>query len=279
MGDGDPHEYPNPYGSKLKLIINGKKQQKVCRTTGANKGIGFGICEELASKGIVVILTARDEKRGLEAVQRLQDSGLSDYVVFHQLDVTDSASISTLVDFITTQFGKLDILINNVGVLGVRVDADALRTYDQKEDIQINWGEVMTETYELAEECVRINYYGVKRMVEALNPLLKLSDSPTIVNISSSAGKLDNVSNEWAKKVLTDYEKLSEEKIDEVLNQYLNDFKECSLVNKGWPTSYRLSKATLNAYTRIQAKKFQNFRINCVCPGHVKTDLTFNMGN
>ena len=86
----------------------------VCRyavVTGANKGIGFGICKQLASNGIVVLLTARDEKRGLEAVQKLKDSGLSDYLLFHQLDVADQASVDSLLDFVKTHFGKLDILV------------------------------------------------------------------------------------------------------------------------------------------------------------------------
>ncbi|XP_065859501.1 (+)-neomenthol dehydrogenase-like [Euphorbia lathyris] len=253
--------------------------------TGANKGIGFGICEQLASKGIVVILTARDEKRGLDAVQKLKDSGLSDYVVFHQLDVADSASIAAFADFITTQFGKLDILINNAGTIGIAVDNDALGTSDPSklmhEGAQINWREVMIQTYELAEHCVTINYYGVKRMTEALIPLLQLSDSPRIVNVSSFMGKLENVTNEWAKEVLNDGEKLCEEKIEEVISEYLKDFKEGSVESKGWPafsSAYIVSKAVVNAYTRIQAKKLPNFRINCVCPGFVKTDINFNTG-
>jgi (+)-neomenthol dehydrogenase len=64
--------------------------------TGANKGIGFEICRQLASKGIVVVLTSRNEKRGLESVQKLKESGLSDFVVFHQLDVADINSIASL---------------------------------------------------------------------------------------------------------------------------------------------------------------------------------------
>lgn len=81
--------------------------------TGANKGIGFEICRQLASKGIVVVLTSRDEKRGTEAVKNLIDSepGLSECVIFHQLDVANPASVASLAEFITTQFGKLDILV------------------------------------------------------------------------------------------------------------------------------------------------------------------------
>ena len=79
--------------------------------TRANKGIGFGICKQLASKGITVVLTARDEKRGLEAVENPRELGLSDFVVFHQLDVTKPASIASLADFIRSHYGKLDILV------------------------------------------------------------------------------------------------------------------------------------------------------------------------
>lgn len=80
--------------------------------TGGNKGIGFEICKQLASKGITVILTARDEKRGLEAVDKLKQLYLfDDQVLFHQLDVTDTNSIASLANFIQTNFGKLDILV------------------------------------------------------------------------------------------------------------------------------------------------------------------------
>lgn len=58
----------------------------------------------------MVVLTAINENKGLAAVEKLKKSGYDD-VVFHQLDVADPASISRLADFITSQFGKLDILV------------------------------------------------------------------------------------------------------------------------------------------------------------------------
>lgn len=69
--------------------------------------------KQLASKGVDVVLTARDVKRGSEAVEKLKEFGLSGQVAFHQLDVSDTASVATLADFIKTQFGKLDILVIN----------------------------------------------------------------------------------------------------------------------------------------------------------------------
>ncbi|XP_065864693.1 (+)-neomenthol dehydrogenase-like [Euphorbia lathyris] len=249
--------------------------------TGANKGIGFAVCKQLASNGIVVILTARDEKRGLEAVQKLKDAGLSDYVVFHQLDVADSASIDVLADFIKSQFGKLDILVNNAGVSGVKVKSEAPKDVDPSKEGGVKWYDMLNERYEVPEECFSINYYGAKTMIQKLIPLLQLSDSPRIVNVSSGAGKMEYLLNEWAIKVLQDDNSLSDEKIDEVLKQYLEDFKDGSLETKGWPadlSSFKLSKASINAYTRIIAKKFPTFRINCLCPGYVKTDINLNTG-
>jgi (+)-neomenthol dehydrogenase len=92
----------------------------VCRyavVTGANKGIGFAVCKQLASKGITVVLTARDGKRGLEAVQKLKQLSLTGLVIFHQLDVTDLAGIRSFADFIRNQFGKLDILVRKINLI------------------------------------------------------------------------------------------------------------------------------------------------------------------
>ncbi|CAI0379529.1 unnamed protein product [Linum tenue] len=234
--------------------------------TGGNKGIGFEICRQLASNGVLVVLTARDENRGLQAVQKLRDGdpALSDNLVFHKLDVADSSSISSLADFIRTQFGKLDILILLIYLSSSK-----------------QWLESITDTYELAEECLKTNYHGAKQMIETFLPLLQQSDLPRIVNVSSGLGKLKNVKHEWATSVLSDVENLTEEKVEQVLNQYLKDFKEGSLATKGWPrgaSAYTLSKAALNGYSRIIAKKYPNLCINCVCPGYVKTDINQNTG-
>ncbi|CAI9101763.1 OLC1v1039170C1 [Oldenlandia corymbosa var. corymbosa] len=254
--------------------------------TGANKGIGFEVCRELASHGITVVMTARDEKRGLDALGKLKSSnGFSDDILFfHQLDVADSSSVASLAEFIKNQFGRLDILVNNAGVSGVHVDADveAIKA-EVGESEEARWDAVtkaMTQTYESALECLEINYYGAKRMVEAFIPLLQLSQSPTIVNVSSEAVKLLNLS-EWAIRILNDVDNLTEERIDEVLNAFLKDFKEGTLEANGWPvllSGYRVSKVAINAYTRLLAKKYRNIKVNCVCPGHGKTDSSFNIG-
>ncbi|MCL7036966.1 hypothetical protein MKW94_030144 [Papaver nudicaule] len=255
--------------------------------TGGNKGIGFEICRQLASHGISVVLTSRDITKGLEAVEKLKTSfGLSN-VVFHQLDVMNPITLPSLVDFVRSHFGKLDILVNNAGILGAITDAAGFRAIvqgyaemDQDEE-KPNLKQVMTETYELSEECVQTNYYGVKSVTKALLPLLELAHSPRIVNVSSTLGKLKYISNEKALEILSDKDGLTEERVDETLNMFFEDLKEDSLETKGWPLNlpaYTISKACLNAYTRILAKEHPSFRINCVCPGWVKTDICFNSG-
>ncbi|KAL4311720.1 hypothetical protein GQ457_01G055500 [Hibiscus cannabinus] len=252
--------------------------------TGANKGIGLGTCKLLASKGIMVVLllTARDEKRGLAAVDQLKELGLSDNVVFHRLDVADPASVASLVQFIETQFGKLDILVNNAAIGGFKSDGETFRAAGfGKPGVQLNWDSLITQTPELSEQCLQTNYYGTKRTCESLLHLLQRSDSPRIVNVSASIGKLKHVSNEWAKAIFSDAENLTEEKVDEVLSMYMKDLKEGSLEEKSWPpflSAYIVSKAAMNAYTRILAKKYPNLIVNCVCPGFVQTDMNYNTG-
>nr|KYP69421.1 (+)-neomenthol dehydrogenase [Cajanus cajan] len=250
--------------------------------TGANKGIGFAICKQLASNGITVVLTARDETRGLEAVEKLKELGLNGHVLFHQLDVADPASIGSLADFIRNQFGKLDILVNNAGIPGAHVNGEALVAADiVKHAGRVDWSKIVTNSYELTEAALKTNYYGAKELTTTLIPLLQLSSSPKIVNVSSSMGRLENIPNGWPKEALSDVENLTEEKIDEILNEFLKDFKEGSLETKGWPLAmpaYSVSKAALNAYTRVLAKKHPSFCINALCPGYVKTDINYNAG-
>lgn len=246
--------------------------------------MGFEICKQLASSGVTVILTARDPKKGLEALGSLSSSGALGPPAFHQLDVTDSKSVAALADFVKAKFGKLDILVNNGGILGVHLDADGLRARAavlEQVDLSIFVGNA-TQTYELAEACIDTNFYGVRRMVQALLPLLQLSDSPRIVNVSSVSGKLQFMQNEWAKGILNNVDNLTEEKLVEVVTKFLLDLKDGSHAEKGWPTlgpAYMVSKATLNAYTRLLAKKYPNISTNCVCPGIVRTNMVCGVGN
>jgi len=86
---------------------------RVAVVTGGNRGIGLEICRQLASNGVLVVLTARYENKGSQAVEELQSSGLSG-VIFHRLDVADRSSITQLAEFVKARFGKLDILVSSL---------------------------------------------------------------------------------------------------------------------------------------------------------------------
>jgi len=261
--------------------------KRIAVVTGANKGIGFGISKQLASNGVTVILTARDVKRGNEAVEKLKAAGegYSD-VIFHQLDVSVPASISSLSDFIKTKFGKLDILINNAGNVGSIINAEDPEALKQgyAEVIGANAESMETvfkQTFETGSDCIRTNYYGNKLVSKGLIPLLQLSNSARIINVSSTFGQLKWISNENARKELEDVDGLTEEKVDKVVERFLEDIKENLIQVKGWPanfSAYIVSKAALNAYTRVLAKKYPNIAINAINPGYVKTDINHNTG-
>jgi len=72
--------------------------------TGANRGIGFEICRQLAARGARVVLTARDSRTGQAAADKLS-------VHFHPLDVTDDASAAALREFIAKNFDHCDVLV------------------------------------------------------------------------------------------------------------------------------------------------------------------------
>uniref|UniRef100_A0ACD5UDP4 Uncharacterized protein n=1 Tax=Avena sativa TaxID=4498 RepID=A0ACD5UDP4_AVESA len=263
-------------------------EKRVAVVTGGNKGIGLEVCRQLASKGVVVVLTARDETRGAEAARRLHASGLSD-VVYHNLDVSDPSSATSLADFIENKFGKLDILINNAEVIGATADID---TTAPLQDVlagknameRLQWLlQHSTETYEEAEECLRINYFGTKYVTEALLPLLQASSDGRLVNVSSNYGLLRYFSGDDLKQELNDIENLTIQRLDEMSRLFLNDYKDGQLKSHGWPAdaeyiAYKVSKALVNGYTRIMAKNFPALRINCVHPGYCMTDINYATG-
>ncbi|KAL1549890.1 (+)-neomenthol dehydrogenase [Salvia divinorum] len=163
---------------EVQVGINGR----YALVTGGNKGIGLEICRQLASKGIVVILGARDEKRGLEAVESLKESGLSGYVVFHQLNVVDAASIAVAVQFLTTTYGKLDILVNNAGIGGIGLEGDAsiiqeiieadvasVLANGEAEPLQLKVRATLIQMYETAEEFIQTNFHSAKRVIRLIS--------------------------------------------------------------------------------------------------------------
>ncbi|KAM0907162.1 hypothetical protein ACQ4PT_016299 [Festuca glaucescens] len=218
---------------------------RIAVVTGGNKGMGLEVCKQLAGSGITVVLTARDDTRGTAAVEQIKQLGHCD-VIFHQLDITDASSIARLADFLKTRFGKLDILVNNAGTAGFE-HFDGMDAYQKIELIRTT----SRETYETAKQAVQTNYYATKQVTEALLPLLQSSSDGRIVNVSSKFGLLSLFKNEELKLELNDIDRLTEERLDELLDMFLKDFEAGAVDTRGWPaefSAYKVAKAALNAY-------------------------------
>jgi NAD(P)-dependent dehydrogenase (short-subunit alcohol dehydrogenase family) len=143
---------------------------RIAIVTGANRGIGLEVVRQLAQQGMTVILGSRDLQKGEAAAAKLISDGLS--VLPRQLDVTDADSIAQLGDRIEQEFGRVDVLVNNAGVL-----------YD-------TWQTPSTANLETVQEAFDTNTLGVWRMCKAFVPLLRRSSHGRIVNVSSGAGSL-----------------------------------------------------------------------------------------
>ena len=140
--------------------------REVALITGANKGIGLEIARQLGKQGITVVIGSRDVSRGETAAQSLKADGIDAHTV--QLEVTSAEDIAALPAYFEKKFGRLDILINNAGVIAEQegVTPDVLR-----------------QTYEA-------NVIAPYAVTQALLPLLKAAPAARIVNQSSILGSL-----------------------------------------------------------------------------------------
>ena len=86
---------------------------RVALVTGANRGIGFEVCRQLAEKDFVVLLTARDAAKAQKAARKLANVGTVEALV---LDVGDASSIKKAANEVARRYGYLDVLVNNAGI-------------------------------------------------------------------------------------------------------------------------------------------------------------------
>src|ERR1051325_4273475 len=93
------------------------EQELVIVVTGGNRGIGLEICRQLAERVATVVLTARNAASGNKAAQSIGNKHGS--VRFHPLDVTSAQSMAELKTFVSDNFGRLDVLINNAGIMSL----------------------------------------------------------------------------------------------------------------------------------------------------------------
>eukprot|EP00090_Calanus_glacialis_P001769 TRINITY_DN11303_c0_g1_i4.p1 TRINITY_DN11303_c0_g1~~TRINITY_DN11303_c0_g1_i4.p1 ORF type:complete len:289 (+),score=72.71 TRINITY_DN11303_c0_g1_i4:69-935(+) len=240
----------------------------VAVVTGANKGIGFGIVRALCKKyDGDVYLTARDEARGLAAVESLKNEGLNPK--FHLLDLGNEATIVKLRDFMKENYGGIDVLVNNAGMAFKNAATEP-------------FGEQATIT-------LATNYWDNKRACEILFPILNAG--ARVVNMSSSAGFLghigarsgDKAKAEELKKTLSS-DDLSVNELDGLMNNFVETANAGTHGDHGWPNStYVVSKIGWSALSRIQQREMEkdsrkDIVINHVHPGYVNTDMTSHKG-
>lgn len=182
----------------------------VAVVTGGNRGIGREVCRQLAAAGYEVVLTARDEAKAERAAAELGVKGFP-------LDVTGDPG--PLAEHLDETYGRLDVLVNNAAIL-----------YD-------TWQRAITADLDVVREAAETNLYGPWRLTQALLPLLRRSEHPRVVNVSSESGSLASMG--------------------------------------GGTPAYSVTKAGLNALTRMLAAELrgEGVLVNAVCPGWVATDM------
>ncbi len=152
------------------------KDQRIAVVTGANRGIGFAITRQLAQAGMRVIATSRDTEKGREASQKLAGQG---DITFETLAVDDPASINEFAQGVLSKYKRVDVLVNNAGVLADR-----------------DFG-TLTIPKDLMLEVFNINTLGPLMLSQALMPGMLERNYGRIVNVSSRAGQVKEQTGNW----------------------------------------------------------------------------------
>ena len=145
--------------------------KKIALITGANKGIGFETARQLGQQGVTVLVGARDAKKGETAAEELRREKIDAHAL--TIDVSDESSIQKAAKAVESDYGRLDILINNAGVM---VDDEKKRPSEQSL-------ETWRKTFDT-------NLFGLIGTTQAFLPLLRKSDAGRIVNLSSILGSI-----------------------------------------------------------------------------------------
>ncbi|KAL1460022.1 hypothetical protein WDU94_011962 [Cyamophila willieti] len=243
--------------------------ERVAVVTGANQGLGFGIVKGLCEQfDGYIYLTARDKKKGAEALQVLKDMKVCKHpekLRFHELNILNEEHTDDFYHHLKQEHGGIDILINNAAI-----------AYKRGSTVPFA---------EQVENTIRTNYLALVRTCVFLFPLLRRHGR--VVNLSSSAGHLSQISNfELKKRLMEDC--LTEKKLTDIMYEVMDITKEHpkAHVEMGWPDSaYAISKIGVNLLTRIYQTKFdselgdQDRVINAVHPGFVATNMSSYLGN
>jgi len=144
---------------------------KTVLITGANKGIGFETAKQMAQLGYFVYLGSRDKSRGLDAINRLKEMGISN-VECIEIDITNIHSVIQAKHELESKTEGLDILINNAGIAG-----------EMPQNISTGDMQNLRKVFET-------NFFGTVQTTQQFIPLLQKSNEPVIVNVSSELGSL-----------------------------------------------------------------------------------------
>ena len=147
---------------------------RVALVTGANKGIGFEIARQVGKAGTRVLLGARDATRGKAAAATLKAEGID--VHFIHIDLGKPATIQSAAAAIEVEYGRLDVLVNNAGIVD-RAD-----------------GPPSKASIDAVRRVFDTNLFGALAVTQAMLPLLRKSPSARVVNVSSGLGSLTHCS-------------------------------------------------------------------------------------
>jgi NAD(P)-dependent dehydrogenase (short-subunit alcohol dehydrogenase family) len=145
--------------------------KKIALVTGANKGIGFGIARALGNAGMVVLVGSRNPTLGEEAASKLRSEGVDAHFVL--VDLVRSETIKTASASILSQFGHLDVLVNNAAIVD---PAD---------------GPPSAANLDSVKRIMETNFLGTLAVTQAMLPLLRKATAARIVNLSSGLGSLE----------------------------------------------------------------------------------------
>lgn len=146
---------------------------RIALITGANRGLGFETARQLGHAGVQPIVGARDPVKGEQAAEDIRSEGLDAGSV--TIDVTSASSVKAAAEQVATRHGRLDILINNAGILP-EATAEAVDPVDLG---------LFRQTFET-------NVLGVVSVIQEFLPLLRESRAGRIVNVSSTLGSLSD---------------------------------------------------------------------------------------
>lgn len=168
------------------------KPQKIALVTGANRGIGQETSRQLARLGFHVLITSRELGKAELTATAFRMGGLS--VEPLKLDVTDVESVRQAFAFIESQYGRIDVVINNAGI-----SADVDGFYEPPEAVgNIRYGHTILDIpQDKLISSFTTNAVGAILVSQVSIPIMRKNHYGRIVNVSSQMGQFENIGTDW----------------------------------------------------------------------------------